>query len=86
MVAIGGWGHFWGPLFGAALFTAVPELLHQFQDTELLVFGAGMIGIMLFLPGGVASISERMIRRLRRSGKNASAKPAAVEGSPHGVA
>ena len=40
MVALGGWGHYWGPLFGAAVFTAVPELLRRFQDAELLVFGA----------------------------------------------
>ena len=43
MVALGGWGHYWGPVLGAAVFTAVPELLHEFQDAELLVFGIGMV-------------------------------------------
>jgi branched-chain amino acid transport system permease protein len=57
MVALGGWGRYWGPLFGAAVFTAVPELLREFQDSELLVFGAGMIVVLLFLPSGIAGIA-----------------------------
>lgn len=60
MVALGGWGHYWGPVFGAVLFTAVPELLRRFQDAELLVFGAGMIVVLLFLPSGVAGVSVRV--------------------------
>ena len=60
MVAVGGWGHYWGPLFGAAVFTAVPELLRQIQDAELLVFGGGMIAVFLFLPAGIAGIAQRV--------------------------
>jgi branched-chain amino acid transport system permease protein len=60
MVALGGWGHYWGPLFGAAVFTAVPELLRRFQDAEFLVFGAGMIAVLLFLPSGIAGIALRV--------------------------
>ena len=60
MVALGGWGHYWGPLFGAAVFTVVPELLRQFQDAELLVFGVGMIVVFLFLPAGIAGIAQRV--------------------------
>jgi branched-chain amino acid transport system permease protein len=59
MVALGGWGHYWGPLFGAALYTAVPELLRRFQDAELLVFGAGMVVVLLFLPDGIAGLGPR---------------------------
>ena len=63
MVALGGWGHYWGPVFGAALYTAVPELLRRFHDAELLVFGAGMVVVLLFLPEGVAGLAQA--RRLR---------------------
>jgi branched-chain amino acid transport system permease protein len=80
MVAIGGWGHYWGPIFGAAIFTAVPELLRRVQDAELLVFGAGMVLVMLFLPGGIASIVARLTRRR----KAASAKQEKV--ARHGIA
>lgn len=66
MVALGGWGRYWGPVLGAALFTAVPELLHGFQDAELLIFGAGMIAVLLFVPGGLAGIGGQ-IGALRKS-------------------
>ena len=70
MVALGGWGRFWGPLFGAALFTAVPELLRRFQDAELLVFGLGMLVVLLFLPDGIAGLGRRLAAlRLRRTSR-----------------
>jgi branched-chain amino acid transport system permease protein len=56
MVALGGSGLYWGPFFGAVIFTAVPELLRKFQDVELLVFGMCMIAVLLFFPGGIASL------------------------------
>jgi len=62
MVALGGWGHYWGPVFGAALYTAVPELLRRFHDAELLVFGAGMIVVLLFLPEGLAGLGATRLR------------------------
>lgn len=65
MVALGGWGHFWGPVCGAAVFTAVPELLRRVHDAELLVFGAGMILVMLYLPGGIASLGTLLLHRRR---------------------
>jgi branched-chain amino acid transport system permease protein len=70
MVALGGWGHFWGPVLGAALFTVVPELLHRFQDAELLVFGIGMVLVLLYLPDGLAGVPQRwktVLLALKRS-------------------
>lgn len=67
MVALGGWGYYWGPLFGAAVFTAVPELLRQFHDSELLVFGVGMILVLLYLPGGISGIAARLTGARRNS-------------------
>ena len=74
MVALGGWGHYWGPVFGAALYTAVPELLRRFHDAELLVFGAGMVIVLLFLPDGLAGLGQA---RRRRSARVSLAKEAA---------
>lgn len=82
MVAIGGWGRFWGPLFGAAVFTAVPELLRRIQDAELLVFGAGMVVVLLFLPGGIASLAARLGRRK----KTAAPEPKKEKVTRHGLA
>lgn len=63
MVALGGSGLYWGPFFGAIIFTAVPELLRKFQDVELLVFGLCMIVVLLFFPGGIASLLGRRAAR-----------------------
>ncbi|RIJ05892.1 branched-chain amino acid ABC transporter permease [Achromobacter sp. K91] len=63
MVAVGGWGKYWGPLFGALVYTAVPELLRAFHDVELLLFGLGMILVLMFFPGGLAGLAQRLCRR-----------------------
>lgn len=81
MVAIGGWGRYWGPLFGAVVFTAAPELLRKVQDAELLVFGAGMVLVMLYLPGGIAGLGERLRARRKRAAANQPSK----EAMHHGV-
>lgn len=70
MVALGGWGRYWGPLFGAAIFTVVPELLRAFGDLELFLFGLSMILVMLFMPGGVAGGLEALAGRLKRGGRS----------------
>lgn len=77
MVALGGWGRYWGAPLGALVFTGVPELLVKFQDAELLVFGLGMIVVMLFLPGGIAGGFEQAIARRRPT--------VAARGASHGA-
>lgn len=60
MVALGGWGRYWGAFFGALIFTAVPELLHAFQDLELFLFGLSMIVVLMFSQGGIAGLLSRL--------------------------
>ncbi len=79
MVALGGWGAYWGPLFGALIYTAVPELLRRFQDAELLIFGLAMIGVLLYLPGGIAGLAERI--RFGRGRRHLSRAPSLASGS-----
>ncbi len=59
MVALGGWGRFWGPLWGALILTAVPELLRVFESVEILVFGVAMVVVLLFFPKGIAGALAR---------------------------
>lgn len=66
MVALGGVGSLWGPVFGAAVLTCVPELLRRFQDSELLIFGLCMIVVLLYLPGGISSLGQRFGRARQR--------------------
>jgi branched-chain amino acid transport system permease protein len=85
MVALGGSGLYWGPFFGAVIFTAVPELLRKFQDVELLVFGMCMIAVLLFFPGGIASlIGHRSPPKPRTAPADHSAPPPSQSAQEHG--
>jgi branched-chain amino acid transport system permease protein len=63
MVAIGGSGTFWGPLLGALIYTAVPQLLLDYEDAELMLFGLGMLLVLIVFPGGLASVPAAVMRR-----------------------
>jgi branched-chain amino acid transport system permease protein len=53
MVVLGGMASNYGPIFGAAVLTLLPETLVIFEDYEVLILGAIMMGIMIFLPQGL---------------------------------
>jgi branched-chain amino acid transport system permease protein len=65
MVAIGGWGRYWGAPLGALVMTLVPELLEAAEDWQLLLFGLSMIVVLLVLPGGLVQLADRWFRRVR---------------------
>ena len=66
MVALGGWGRYGGAILGALIYTGAPELLRTFQDAQLLIFGAGMIAVLLFFPGGLAGAGDSIARLWQR--------------------
>jgi branched-chain amino acid transport system permease protein len=66
MVALGGWGRYGGAILGALIYTGAPELLRTLQDAQLLIFGAGMIAVLLFFPGGLAGVGDRIARLSQR--------------------
>lgn len=84
IVAVGGWGKYWGPLFGALVFTAVPEILLAFPDVQLLVFGLGMIVVLVCFPGGIAGACERLGAAMSPRRRRARKRAAAVQRSLHG--
>ncbi|AEH44133.1 inner-membrane translocator [Thermodesulfatator indicus DSM 15286] len=53
MVVIGGVASLWGALLGAVVLTILPEVLTVFEDYDVLVFGAILVLIMIFLPEGL---------------------------------
>jgi branched-chain amino acid transport system permease protein len=59
MAVIGGLGSEVGALLGAAFLAAAPEVLRQFKDAEMVIYGAILVLCMLFLPGGLAGIGRR---------------------------
>jgi branched-chain amino acid transport system permease protein len=66
MVALGGWGRHGGAILGALIYTGAPELLRTFQDAQLLIFGAGMIAVLLFFAGGLAGAGDSIVRFWQR--------------------
>ena len=53
MVVFGGMASVFGAVVGAAVLTMLPQLLTVLKDYEMMVFGAVLIGTMVFFPQGV---------------------------------
>ncbi len=87
MVVVGGSGYFWGPLVGAAMGVVVPDWIRDaapvLSNWYLPLFGAVVVGMMIWLPDGLLSLPDRL--REKRDSKKASddrAKHAASMGAP----
>jgi branched-chain amino acid transport system permease protein len=53
MVVVGGMASVFGSIVGAALLTLLPQLLSSFEGWETVAFGAILMLVMIFLPGGL---------------------------------
>jgi len=56
MAFIGGVGHFYGPIIGAVLVTFLQSALSNYTQAWLLYFGLFFLVMILFAPGGIASL------------------------------
>ena len=63
VVMIGGVERTYGPLIGAAIAVALPELLSGLAQYRVLFFGALLFAVLLIAPGGVAGLAARLFRR-----------------------
>src|SRR4051794_13817378 len=66
MVIVGGMGTLIGPVFGAILLTLLPELLRGFGDFRLVLYGAALTLVVLFMPGGMAQLMHILRARIGR--------------------
>jgi len=67
MPVIGGIGTVWGAVLGAAIFGIVEEqLVANFPQIHLLLYGLLLILIILLEPDGLAGLLGKLFRRLRR--------------------
>lgn len=60
LVMIGGLGSLIGPVAGAIVLTAAPELLRNIAGLEEIVFSLLLIGVLLFMPKGIAGLLSRV--------------------------
>jgi branched-chain amino acid transport system permease protein len=54
MLLFGGMGNFWGPIIGAGALTIVSEFLQKFGSYQMLVYGVFLLGIIVYIPGGIS--------------------------------
>ncbi len=64
MVIVGGMSNVWGAILGAALLSTLPEYLRAVGDYDILIYGAIMMGIMMFAPEGLAGIGAHLREKL----------------------
>jgi branched-chain amino acid transport system permease protein len=73
---VGGMGTLWGPLLGAAVLHLLADLTRnlfgQLPGINMVIYGAVLVLIVMFLPRGIAGIGVpvRWLRRSRRGAKH----------------
>ncbi|MEO7402537.1 MAG: branched-chain amino acid ABC transporter permease [Burkholderiales bacterium] len=63
MVIVGGMGTMAGPVIGAILLTVLVEVLRDFGELRLLVYGFALALVVLFMPGGIVQGWTALTRR-----------------------
>jgi branched-chain amino acid transport system permease protein len=58
MLYVGGIGTITGPLVGAIVINLLPETVRGLKDYQDLVYGAALIALLIYAPGGLASLGS----------------------------
>ncbi|HXZ38489.1 MAG TPA: branched-chain amino acid ABC transporter ATP-binding protein/permease [Thermodesulfobacteriota bacterium] len=83
MAVLGGNGSAIGSIVGAILLTLLPEVLRFLKDSYMMVYAAGIILIMIFMPSGIAGLVKNLpvsarLREWWRDGSTAARRVAAA--------
>jgi branched-chain amino acid transport system permease protein len=62
IVILGGVGHPIGLVLAALFIIGLPELFRHFEEYRMLAFGAGMVLVMVWRPGGMMATREPAVR------------------------
>jgi branched-chain amino acid transport system permease protein len=60
MAVLGGNGSAVGSIVGAILLTLLPEVLRFLKDSYMMVYAAGIVLIMIFMPSGIAGLVKNL--------------------------
>ena len=66
MAVLGGMGSMAGSVLGAVILTALPEALRQFQAYQDLVYGALLVGLLIWRPEGILGRGKLSLKFLQR--------------------
>lgn len=64
MVVIGGLGSIYGSFLGAALLTMLPEFLRSAHDYDIMIYGALLMLMVMFMPGGLVRGLPALFKKL----------------------
>jgi len=62
MIVVGGLGSLVGSVLGAALLVSLLQVIREFKATQEIVFGALLLGFVLFQPRGLVDLLKRRLR------------------------
>ena len=72
MAVIGGLHSRAGALLGGAYLALAPEILREFKDAQMVIYGITLVLCVQFLPGGLISLVDMVWRAVRRISDGAS--------------
>jgi len=64
MVVIGGLGSIYGSFLGALLLTMLPEFLRFMHDYDIVFYGALLMLMTIFMPGGLVRGIPDLFRKI----------------------
>jgi len=71
MVVIGGLGSVFGSFLGAALLTLLPEILRGANDYDIIIYGALLMVMVMFMPGGLVRGIPEFFRKFTKQKRGA---------------
>ena len=72
---LGGIGTLAGPIIGTLIFFGIPELLRTARLYRLVILGAVVVLVVLFMPKGVAGVVRERLDRWKRAAARLTARP-----------
>jgi hypothetical protein len=85
MSVIGGLHSRGGALLGGAYLALAPEVLREFKDAQMVIYGVTLVVCVQFLPRGLISLPElvqRAFNSLRRQSVHGRDKPSHARDKP----
>jgi branched-chain amino acid transport system permease protein len=84
LIILGGMGNLAGVVVGALVLVGVPNLLREFAEYQLLIYGAVLVAMMLFRPEGLLPNRSRRAELHEEAGGAADGGPSADGGDGGG--
>ena len=78
MTMLGGANSTCGVFLGSILVTMLPEWLRSMKDYLHLLYGVGIVLLMIFMPDGLAGLFRRMMKRIRHYAINRGARSGGI--------